>query len=185
MQIMLQLLIASTGNYTFFNLLTAGLAAGCWEGRDWRQLGKRWKAVDILETLAAYLFLAWCTDQMFSLGTYSRGPVNVAESSVSDLLRMMVVKLNVDPGDVDLLCELVVPAAMAWSVGFCVVVGAKDAWFAVKGGRRAGAAGVGVCTALVAAVMCGLGVPMYTLTNGLRGAYLGGGAVDSAGVAIR
>ena len=68
-QLMLQVLIALTGSYTFFNLLTAAACLAVWEGPpDFDIVLAGQKHLKKLQVLSCYVFLAYLTGRMFSVG---------------------------------------------------------------------------------------------------------------------
>ena len=184
LQIALQLLIAATGSYTFFNLLTGGLAAGCWEGSDWSDWGRSRagapsaarRVLSIAEVLLATLALAYCASSMFALGSYSAAPVSVASPPSSGLLSVLALRYNPAPSTVDAIAEAVIPAAVNFAVGHALLVGAKDTALASLSRDWLRALKTAAVAPIVAAALCGIALPLYTLTNGLRERNLGDGA---------
>ena len=184
MQVLLMVVIAATGNYTFFNVLTAGLAVGCFaaNGADWAELDvPKW--VSTVEKWAIYLGLASICGQMFRIGAYGAERVKVGSDGFLDKVGIM---FKLGPADADRIAEFVVPAVMMYVVGYCLLVGLKDVCVAARKGRYRQALCAGVTAGLVSVVMCGTGLPMYTLTDKLRAGQMGGEgpAVARAGVEI-
>ncbi|GMH72785.1 hypothetical protein TrLO_g7003 [Triparma laevis f. longispina] len=86
-QIFLQILIALTGSYTFFNLLTVAMCFGVWEGESDFGLtapvkGEWGKALKKAQLFVSYCFLAWLSGELFSIGGMEPGiKVNLETSS--------------------------------------------------------------------------------------------------------
>jgi len=66
-QVLLQILIASTGSYTFFNLLTAALAVGVYESDS--DFPVPFALPSFVQTLLCHSYLAFCAGEMFSIGS--------------------------------------------------------------------------------------------------------------------
>ena len=95
-QIMLQILIAATGSYTFFNLLTLALAVGVYSSPPDLKFAPTlpiW-----LQTFACYCFLAFCAGEMFTVGslTPDRASIDLQEVD-SSVLEHVGLNLKMGP----------------------------------------------------------------------------------------
>mmetsp|Transcript_8643 Transcript_8643/g.12947 ORF Transcript_8643/g.12947 Transcript_8643/m.12947 type:complete len:677 (+) Transcript_8643:78-2108(+) len=157
-QIILQILIISSGNYNFFNILTMVLCIPCMEHEKINETDNNGKIprayIDIPVFLAV---LSWCFQKMFTLkfaDEYERKDINISLAMTKNQCNNMI--------------EQTVPAAIIMSFLFLSVSGIKGVNAATKGKSI-----VSVLTTLFHLLTCFLclgilSVPFLQLTQGLH-----------------
>jgi hypothetical protein len=114
-QLLLQLPIALTGNYNWFNLLTALLTVPCWDVAahprphraaaeppaplrlaGWRDGGAAWRSL-------AVLWLAWSASRLFTLGWWASDEVRGADASAERWWARLTIALALSRADLDAL----------------------------------------------------------------------------------
>ena len=197
-QIFLQILIATTGSYTFFNLLTAGLACGVYDSVDWggaalngkgKGKGKEEgeeetrssKVLPAIQVFLSHCFLAFCAGKMFSIGSLTKEAAKIDFGAVdSSIFQSVGLNLLTGPKEINSTTNLWIPKITFAAFTYLTVVGCKDAAVAfVKNGPARRPAGslfrlLMHALALVVTVYvgCGLMLPIYGLTQNLQADFI-------------
>ncbi|GMH98546.1 hypothetical protein TrVE_jg5855 [Triparma verrucosa] len=188
-QIFLQILIAFTGSYTFFNLLTVAMCFGVWEGESdfgfkSTVKGEWGKALRKVQLFLGYSFMAWLSGELFSVGGMEPGvKVNLEETS---WFKRAGIDLLWGAMEANTFANEWIPLTCKFATGYCALVSFRAAlvgsWrivFVEKVSKKRNVIavyGFRLFRALVLIAMCsvtpfivsGLGYPLFTLTNELH-----------------
>jgi hypothetical protein len=172
-QILLQVLIAATGSYTFFNILTLALAVGVYSSPPDLKFAP--SVPTWVQTFFCSCFLAFCAGEMFTIGSLTSEHTSIDLQSVdTSILEHVGLNLKTGPKITSQYISTFLPKIVSLALFYFVVCGMSDVLLPFPRSMRSAMKSLWrlffLATTLY--VSCGFLLPMYTLTPALRAAHI-------------